>query len=556
MWVEGGIGRTTLHALMGGAVSSATGGDFTTGAVAAGASQAMAGALNDVFKASPEYRQAAAQIVGLAAAGLAGGDVEKAAWVSAMADQYNRQLHPNEIPLLEKQSASLAQEANISPAEAEKRLAQALAYYTDKNWNGALAENGVVPDAVTLKHLGIALSPLADTYAAVGDVPVAAGSKSYTPAETVALITDYRNTHTAEYADASINAVNMQGLYAGDPGYKYANFYQKNLAVNTDFLSSLSGTLAGIAQGSGSALSDSFGSAWALMSDPAGVSEQAANGLMGLSKNPWGSFMNSVEASQTKEAMATIYDMQGNTAASAAIRAKSDLEFALNFLPANRAKTLAELGGGAKALVSAEKAALPAGYREGGSVGAAFNETGGLPEGYRRVINTKTGNTEVLAADGTFYLETSNGLKPKAGDNLAGLVEAEKNIASAKGTLNTSLLDELTANGVKFTPENVIATTRSSSGKVVFLETGNSKAGLQHIIEEHGSQFAQMGVSEAQIPGVVMRAVSEGKLVGYQGSGVGRPIYEFNINGQTQRIAVTVSDNGFVVGANPRGSVK
>ncbi|WP_240326529.1 filamentous hemagglutinin N-terminal domain-containing protein, partial [Pseudomonas syringae] len=343
MWVEGGIGRTTLHALMGGAVSSATGGDFTTGAVAAGASQAMAGALNDVFKASPEYRQAAAQIVGLAAAGLAGGDVEKAAWVSAMADQYNRQLHPNEIPLLEKQSASLAQEANISPAEAEKRLAQALAYYTDKNWNGALAENGVVPDAVTLKHLGIALSPLADTYAAVGDVPVAAGSKSYTPAETVALITDYRNTHTAEYADASINAVNMQGLYAGDPGYKYANFYQKNLTVNTDFLSSLSGTLAGIAQGSGSALSDSLGSAWALMTDPAGVSEQAANGLMGLSKNPWGSFMNSVEASQTKEAMATIYDMQGNTAASAAIRAKSDLEFALNFLPANRAKTLAEL---------------------------------------------------------------------------------------------------------------------------------------------------------------------------------------------------------------------
>ncbi|KWT08198.1 hypothetical protein AL046_21435 [Pseudomonas syringae pv. avii] len=69
---------------------------------------------------------------------------------------------------------------------------------------------------------------------------------------------------------------------------------------------------------------------------------------MGLSKSPWGAFKNSVEASQTKEAMATIYDMQGNTAASAAIRAKSDLEFALNFLPANRAKTLAELGAGRK----------------------------------------------------------------------------------------------------------------------------------------------------------------------------------------------------------------
>ncbi|MBL3829555.1 hypothetical protein EGU77_18725 [Pseudomonas syringae pv. theae] len=348
MWAEGGIGRTTLHALMGGAVSSATGGDFTTGAVAAGASQAMAGTLNEVFKNNPEYRQAAAQIVGLTAAGLAGGDVEKAAWVSAVADQYNRQLHPTEIPLLEKQSSSLAQEANISPAEAEKRLAQALAYYTDKDWNSALAAKGVVPDALTLKHLGIALSPLADSYAAVGDVPVVAGSKSYTPAETVALITEYRNTHTAEYADPSINNLNMQGAYAGDPEYKYADFYRKNLAVNTGFLSAVSGNLAGIAQGSGGALSDSLGSAWALMSDPVGVSEQAANGLMGLSKNPWGSFKNSVEASQTKEAMATIYDMQGNTAASAAIRAKSDLEFALNFLPANRAKTLAELGAGRK----------------------------------------------------------------------------------------------------------------------------------------------------------------------------------------------------------------
>ncbi|TFZ33171.1 hypothetical protein EWW49_33230, partial [Pseudomonas syringae] len=127
----------------------------------------------------------------------------------------------------ERQSASLAQEANISPAEAETRLAQALAYYTDKDWNGALAENGVVPDAVTRKHLGIALSPLADTYAAVGDGPVAAGSKSYTPAETVAPTTDYRNTHPAEHADASVDAVTMPRRYAGDPGSKEHNFHQQ-----------------------------------------------------------------------------------------------------------------------------------------------------------------------------------------------------------------------------------------------------------------------------------------------------------------------------------------
>ncbi|MGF6611573.1 hypothetical protein OKW45_006495 [Paraburkholderia sp. WSM4175] len=90
----------------------------------------------------------------------------------------------------------------------------------------------------------------------------------------------------------------------------------------------------------------------------------------------------------------------------------------------------------------------------------------------------------------------------------------------------------------------------------VFLETGSSSAGLQHIIEEHGAEFANMGVSPAQIPEVVMQAVTEGNIVGYQGSGTGRHIYQVTVNGQQQRIAVTVGSNGFIVGANPRGSVK
>jgi filamentous hemagglutinin len=101
MWAEGGIARTAMHALMGGAVSSATGGDFKSGAIAAGASQALAGALNATFDAQPELRQAFSQIVGLTAAGLAGGDVEKASWVALMADEYNRQLHQKETVALE-----------------------------------------------------------------------------------------------------------------------------------------------------------------------------------------------------------------------------------------------------------------------------------------------------------------------------------------------------------------------------------------------------------------------------------------------------------------------
>lgn len=39
-------------------------------------------------------------------------------------------------------------------------------------------------------------------------------------------------------------------------------------------------------------------------------------------------------------------------------------------------------------------------------------------------------------------------------------------------------------------------------------------------------------------------------------TGTGRPIYETMINGKKYNIAVTVGNNGYIVGANLRGSVK
>lgn len=123
-------------------------------------------------------------------------------------------------------------------------------------------------------------------------------------------------------------------------------------------------------------------------------------------------------------------------------------------------------------------------------------------------------------------------------------------------TVHPVLLNELATNGVKFTPENVLAVARTPSGQIVFLEKGSATAGLRHIVAEHGSQFAKIGISEVQIPRVVMKAVTDGKIVGYQGSGIGRPIYETVINGQKYNMAITVGNNGYIVGANLRGAVK
>ncbi|MGV8004085.1 hypothetical protein QPK14_18970 [Photorhabdus temperata subsp. temperata] len=133
------------------------------------------------------------------------------------------------------------------------------------------------------------------------------------------------------------------------------------------------------------------------------------------------------------------------------------------------------------------------------------------------------------------------------------LIEKEK-LYAGKGTINQQYLKEMSKNGVKFSPGNVLRAEKLADGKIVFLEKGNSSAGLQHIVERHANDFAKIGVSESQIPNIVMDAVSKGKIVGYQGKGTGRPIYEITINGQKQRIAVTTGSNGFIVGANPAGS--
>jgi filamentous hemagglutinin len=124
---------------------------------------------------------------------------------------------------------------------------------------------------------------------------------------------------------------------------------------------------------------------------------------------------------------------------------------------------------------------------------------------------------------------------------------------------NSALVDpavvaNLQASGVKITPQNVVATGKNAAGQTVFLETGNSASGLTHIVQEHAADFAKIGIPESQIPETVTKAVTEGKFVGYQGAGTGRPIYEVTINGKTQRIAVTVGDNGYIVGANPASS--
>ncbi|MCU7724308.1 hypothetical protein ODJ79_11330 [Actinoplanes sp. KI2] len=120
------------------------------------------------------------------------------------------------------------------------------------------------------------------------------------------------------------------------------------------------------------------------------------------------------------------------------------------------------------------------------------------------------------------------------------------------GPSRAELLEELAANGVKHDPDKVILIGKDGDGKIIFLESGNAKAGLQHVMD-HADQFADIGVPREKVGQFVFDAATTGKVVGYQGKGMGRPIFEFVFEGRPYKVAVTVGNNGFIVGANPVG---
>ena len=146
-------------------------------------------------------------------------------------------------------------------------------------------------------------------------------------------------------------------------------------------------------------------------------------------------------------------------------------------------------------------------------------------------------------------VQTSQGIKTTV-SNAKEVVGAETKIVEGSGKA-VNLSDELAKSGVKYNPNDVVAITKTADGKLVWLENGNKQAGLEHIMN-HADDFAAKGIARGEIKDLVMTALEKGEIVGYQGKGTGRPIYEVVFKGEKQRVAITVGNNGFVVGANPQ----
>ena len=134
---------------------------------------------------------------------------------------------------------------------------------------------------------------------------------------------------------------------------------------------------------------------------------------------------------------------------------------------------------------------------------------------------------------------------------------SKSNSGYFKGTSGQgkALIDEVVARGDKINPSDVIGIAKDNQNKIVWLEKGHlgsNPSGLAHIMDAHESHFNNKGIQSSDISDFVLTAVSRGNIVGYQGKGTGRPIYQVNYNGKDYKVAVTVGSNGYIVGANPK----
>ena len=149
---NGGLAKIGLHAVMGGLASLAAGGDFKTGAFAAGVNEALVDSLASVYSGMPKEDRDRllamnSQLIGVLTTAIQDPDADNAklqtgSWVAQSGTQYNRQLHPDEVEFAsdDERVKRFAGENGLTIEEAQKELLRTAAAMVDRGWNSVLSE--------------------------------------------------------------------------------------------------------------------------------------------------------------------------------------------------------------------------------------------------------------------------------------------------------------------------------------------------------------------------------------------------------------------------------
>ena len=98
--------------------------------------------------------------------------------------------------------------------------------------------------------------------------------------------------------------------------------------------------------------------------------------------------------------------------------------------------------------------------------------------------------------------------------------------------------------GARITEDNVVTIFTTDDGRTVWLETGDSGSGLQHIEERHTSDFEQIGIQQSEIPEFIQQGLTDGNQIGINN---GEPVYLAG----NRPVTIVVGSNGYIVTAYP-----
>ena len=132
-----------------------------------------------------------------------------------------------------------------------------------------------------------------------------------------------------------------------------------------------------------------------------------------------------------------------------------------------------------------------------------------------------------------------------------------------KGTSGSqsALISELKAKKVKFSVGDVKFVTRDKMGQIVWLEKGNSNAGLKHILDGngktpgHAADFQRaFGISRSEVPAYIEKVITNGTVVNNKLKPIGNRMgYErtYYYNGE-HYVVTGIGTNGYIVSAYPK----
>ncbi|KAI1197067.1 hypothetical protein F5X97DRAFT_324807 [Nemania serpens] len=96
----------------------------------------------------------------------------------------------------------------------------------------------------------------------------------------------------------------------------------------------------------------------------------------------------------------------------------------------------------------------------------------------------------------------------------------------------------------------------------MWLETGNERSGYHHVSNEHGSDYAGLGIPLTQqperIPQLMEAFTTAGRHVGYSSKTYDRPVMAVYLQDEERvvRNGISVATNGYIVGMNPSSKDK